>query len=172
MLLFDEIVSFRQNRQNLIDATHAAKELLYFCYNTNFQIDLPDFTEEGFGEMPPPIFNPPFDCLRQESPKLLNLFVKDFNPDLGRPRRIQIFKDILRYCTNRERSLLVHIFQNRQIPEITRDDVATVFGGQFFAPRAIPPAPTAPVVPAPRPAVRSRKKEVEMFRPLKSLGYQ
>jgi hypothetical protein len=123
-----------------------AKDSGHYLSRRSVQIDLPDFTEEAFGEMPPPIFDPPFDCLRQESPKLLNLFVKDFNADLGRPRRIQLFKDILRYCTNRERSLLFQVI-NRNIPDITKADVVQAFGKQFFAPRAIPQAPAAPVAP-------------------------
>jgi hypothetical protein len=60
---------------------------------------------------------------------------------------------------------------NRNIPGITKADVVQVFGEQFFSLRAIPPTPAAPVAPV-KPPARSRKKEVEMYRPLKSLGYQ
>jgi hypothetical protein len=90
--------------------------------------------------------------------------------NLTRSRRIQIFKDILRYATNRERSLLFQVI-NRNIPGITKADVVRAFGEQFFSRRAIPPTPAALVAPV-KPPARFRKKEVEMFRPLKSLGCQ
>ena len=87
------------------------KEILYFCYS-HYVIDLPEFELEAFGDMVSPQ-QPPMDILRQEGPKLLHLFVKEFNVNLTRSRRIQIFKDIIRYATNRERIFLFQVIQSQ-----------------------------------------------------------
>jgi hypothetical protein len=168
-MLIHEIEAIQNDKNNLINASSQLKEILYFCYS-HYVIDLPEFELEAFGDMVSPQ-QPPMDILRQEGPKLLDLFVKEFNLNLTRSRRIQIFKDIIRYATNRERIFLFQVVRDRRIPGITKADVVQAFGEQFFSLRAIPPTPVAPVAPV-KPAARSRKKEVEMFRPLKSLGYQ
>jgi hypothetical protein len=166
-MLINEVDSIQRDKNNLVSASPQLKEILYFCYS-HYVIDLPEFELEAFGEVVSPQ-HPPMDILRQEGPKLLNLFVKDFNVNLTRSRRIQIFKDIIRYATNRERIFLFQVVRDRRIPGITKADLVQAFGEQFFAPRSLPVQPAAaPVVAKPI----TRKKIVEAFRPLKALGYQ
>ena len=105
------------------------KELIYFTYCT-YEIDLPTAALDSLGPVAPPQ-NPPMDILRQESPKLLHLFVKEFNPNLTRERRIKIFSDILNYATQREKVLLVQIVRERQILGIKKDVVLEALGPMF-----------------------------------------
>jgi hypothetical protein len=169
-LLIDDIEAFTKDKINLIlkliHARPEVKDLLYFSYGPH-QIDLPEFEQDAFGDIVPPRQPPPMDILRQEAPKLLRIFVRDWNPNLSRERRIKIFRDILVYATSKERALLFQIIQTRTIPGITRNDITTALGEEFLAPRPAP-AMCAPVRAKPGP---KSKKQYEAFRPLKSLGY-
>jgi hypothetical protein len=169
-LLIDDIEALTNDKKNLqpslINARPEVKEILYFTYGPH-QIDLPEFEQDAFGDIVPPRQPPPMDILRQEAPKLVRIFVRDWNPNLSRERRIKIFRDILVYATSKERALLFQIIRARTIPGITRNDITTALGEGFLAPRPASAMP-APVraKPGPKP-----KRQYEAFRPLKSLGH-
>jgi hypothetical protein len=166
-MILMEVGAIQNDKANLTNASFELREILYFCLNPHYNIDLPDFEPDAFGEIAAPQ-NPPMQILKQEGPKFLHLFVKDFNPNLTRSRRIQLLKDILRFATQAERIFLFQVM-NRKIPGISRGDCVRAFGEQFFEPRTSAFQPVAaPVVAKPKPA--SNKKTVEAFRPVKSIG--
>ena len=165
MLLINEIENFISNSQS--DLSPQAKALLYFCYNPHYDIDLPFGALELLGDIPE-MRNPPFDCLRQEAPKLLALFVRGFNPNLTRQLRVQILRDILKYCTNPERALLLGIIANRQIPGIKVEYILSMLGTHFLDPigEVVFEGKKISV-----PESKLSKPEFKAFRDLKSLGY-
>jgi hypothetical protein len=165
-MLIDDVEAIQNDKNNLINASFELREILYFCYNPHYTVDLPEFEPDAFGEIATPQ-NPPMKILKQEGPKFLDLFVKEFNPNLTRSRRIQLFKDILRYATQRERIFLFQVM-SRKVPGISKADCVRAFGEQFFLPRSVPVQPAVPVFAKAKPT--TRKKIVEAFRPLKSLG--
>jgi hypothetical protein len=140
MLLIDEITAIQQDKGALSTATPAVRDILFFTYNHTFQIDLPTFQQHDFGDIATNE-KPLGDILRQESGALARLFVRDFNPDLSRPQRIKILKQMLSRATDQERALLLNIVQDRRIVGISRKDVTNAYGEQFFSHPPTPPSP-------------------------------
>jgi hypothetical protein len=176
-MLVDELIQIAKDRKHFSErlamASKPARDVIHWCYGP-FDIDLPMFDPRDIGDMPRSEisqFGPRADILRQESSKLLTLFSKQHNPDLNRERRIKVFRDILGRCTDRARVLLLEIVRDRRIGNLTREDVAGVYGEEFFAWRSLPTPPTPSRTPFPQQRPKQTGKDLfEPFAPLKIIG--
>ena len=171
-MLLDEIDAIARDKENIYHnialARQAIKEIFYFTY-CDSPLDLPTSALDpaAFGDIP---YNdrPRADVLSLEAAALVRIFVLEQNPLLDRPKRIRILRDILTCCTQAERAFLLHIIRYRNIPGISRQDIAAVFGDAWFRPRPLQSRTVMEKVAA-KPV--DNRKEYEPFKELRSLGY-
>ena len=171
-MLLQEIETIAKDRENLYhniaQARQAIKEIFYFTY-CDSPLDLPTAALDpaAFGDI---AYNgrPRADILASEASGLIRIFVFEQNPLLDRPKRIRILRDILTCCTQAERAFLLHIIRYRNIPGISRQDIAAVFGDAWFRPRP-PQGRTVMEKIAAKPT--DNRKEYTPFKELRSLGY-
>jgi hypothetical protein len=171
-MLLDEIDAIARDKENIYhniaQARQAIKEIFYFTY-CDSPLDLPTAALDAaaFGDIP---YNnrPRADILSMEAGALVRIFVFEQNPLLDRPRRLKVLRDILTCCTQAERAFLLHVIRHRSIPGISRQDIAAVYGDDFFKPRPRQPRPAMQKVAAR--AVDDRQEYVA-FKELRSLGY-
>jgi hypothetical protein len=187
-MLIDELAHIvggdrNQFAEKLRAASLQAKEVFYFCYS-KMPLDLPEFSDEEIAEIYPDR-NPRSDCLKQEVPKFLRYFVRDFNPRLDQVHRVRIFKEILARVSMNERGLLMNIVRRRCIGWIQKSDVEKALGREFLVWRTPNPPDAAPTlaydfksttpIASPKTAFQKareeeRARELEMAESLKSIG--
>jgi hypothetical protein len=171
-MLIDEIYAIAQDRpnihRNIANARQAILDIFYFTYG-NFDLDLPTeaLDPKTFRDIPYDR-NPKSDILSLEAGALVRIFVFEHNVHLDRKKRINILRQILKCATQREREFLLHAITHRSIPGIWREDIARVFGDEWFEPRRPQPAPSMPKVAT---RVADTREEYQAFKPLKSLGF-
>ena len=171
-MLLDEIDAIARDKENIYhniaQARQAIKEIFYFAY-CDSPLDLPTsaLDPEALGDI---AYNdrPRADILASEAAALVQIFIFEQNPLLDRPRRIKILRDILTCCTKADRAFLLHIIRYRNIPGISRQDIAAVFGDEWFRPRP-PQGRTVMEKIAAKPI--DNRKEYTPFKELRSLGY-